>query len=316
MEGGEPIVIANAEGGRTTPSVVAFTQAPASAWSGSSPSVRPSSTRRTPSTRSSASWAAADDEVSTEAKQVPYKVVRPARTAASRSRSTARTTRPPADLGDDPAEAQDRRRGLPRREGHRRGHHRAGVLQRRAAPGDQGRRPDRRASTCCASSTSPPRPRSRTASTRRRTRRSLVFDLGGGTFDVSILEVGDGVFEVKSTNGDTHLGGDDFDRRIIDWLADEFKKDQGIDLSQGPLRPCSASRRPPRRRRSSSRPASGDRDQPAVHHRGRVRPEAPRDHAHPRQVRAAHRRPRRALPRPVRGRAQGRRPEPADSSTR
>jgi molecular chaperone DnaK len=58
----------------------------------------------------------------------------------------------------------------------------------------------------------------------------LVFDLGGGTFDVSVLDVGDGVFEVKSTNGDTHLGGDDYDRRIVDWLADEFKKDNGIDL--------------------------------------------------------------------------------------
>ncbi|HEV3086166.1 MAG TPA: molecular chaperone DnaK [Candidatus Elarobacter sp.] len=59
----------------------------------------------------------------------------------------------------------------------------------------------------------------------------LVWDLGGGTFDVSILEVGDGVFEVKSTNGDTHLGGDDYDKRIVDWLVGEFRKDQGIDLS-------------------------------------------------------------------------------------
>jgi molecular chaperone DnaK len=58
----------------------------------------------------------------------------------------------------------------------------------------------------------------------------LVFDLGGGTFDVSILEVGDGVFEVKATSGDTHLGGDDFDKRVVDWLADEFLRDQGIDL--------------------------------------------------------------------------------------
>jgi molecular chaperone DnaK len=57
-----------------------------------------------------------------------------------------------------------------------------------------------------------------------------VFDLGGGTFDISILEIGDGVFEVRSTNGDTHLGGDDFDQKIIDWLADEFKKQEGIDL--------------------------------------------------------------------------------------
>ncbi len=62
-----------------------------------------------------------------------------------------------------------------------------------------------------------------------------VFDLGGGTFDISILELGDGVFEVKSTNGDTHLGGDDFDQVIIDWLANEFKNDEGIDLRQDPM---------------------------------------------------------------------------------
>src|SRR5690606_11951416 len=57
-----------------------------------------------------------------------------------------------------------------------------------------------------------------------------VYDLGGGTFDISILEVGDGVFEVRSTNGDTYLGGDNFNERIINWIADEFKKESGIDL--------------------------------------------------------------------------------------
>jgi molecular chaperone DnaK len=62
----------------------------------------------------------------------------------------------------------------------------------------------------------------------------LVFDLGGGTFDVSVLEVGDGVVEVRSTSGDGHLGGDDFDKRVVDWLADEFKRDQGIDLRNDP----------------------------------------------------------------------------------
>lgn len=62
-----------------------------------------------------------------------------------------------------------------------------------------------------------------------------VFDLGGGTFDISILELGDGVFEVKSTNGDTHLGGDDLDHRIIDWLADEFMNDEGVDLRKDPM---------------------------------------------------------------------------------
>lgn len=63
----------------------------------------------------------------------------------------------------------------------------------------------------------------------------VVFDCGGGTHDVSVLELGDGVFEVKSTDGDTHLGGDDFDQRIIDWLADEFKSDEGIDLRKDPM---------------------------------------------------------------------------------
>ena len=65
---------------------------------------------------------------------------------------------------------------------------------------------------------------------KKKDERIAVYDLGGGTFDISILEIGEGVFEVKSTNGDTFLGGDDFDLRVIDWLVDEFKKDQGIDL--------------------------------------------------------------------------------------
>ena len=60
----------------------------------------------------------------------------------------------------------------------------------------------------------------------------MVWDLGGGTFDVSILEFGDGVFEVKATNGDTRLGGDDYDQRVVEWLVDQFRRDQGIDLSK------------------------------------------------------------------------------------
>ena len=67
---------------------------------------------------------------------------------------------------------------------------------------------------------------------KKKDERIAVFDLGGGTFDISILEIGEGVFEVKSTNGDTHLGGDDFDQRVIDFLADEFLREQGIDLRQ------------------------------------------------------------------------------------
>jgi molecular chaperone DnaK len=92
-----------------------------------------------------------------------------------------------------------------------------------------------------------------------------VYDLGGGTFDVSILEIGDGVFEVKSTNGDTFLGGEDFDMRLVGYLADEFKKDQGIDLRNDKLA-LQRSRKPPKRPRSSCL-LLPDRNQPALHHR-------------------------------------------------
>ncbi len=77
-----------------------------------------------------------------------------------------------------------------------------------------------------------------------------VYDLGGGTFDISILDIAEGVFKVKATNGDTFLGGEDFNQRIIDYLADEFKKQQGIDLRRDRL-PCNGSRRPPKKPRSS-----------------------------------------------------------------
>ena len=77
-----------------------------------------------------------------------------------------------------------------------------------------------------------------------------VYDLGGGTFDISILELGEGVFEVKSTNGDTHLGGDNFDEKIIDWLVEEFKSEQGMDLSKDP---ASVTKTKRIRRKSKSR---------------------------------------------------------------
>ena len=96
----------------------------------------------------------------------------------------------------------------------------------------------------------------------------LVFDLGGGTFDVSVLEIGDGVFEVKSTAGDNHLGGDNFDKAIVDWLVAEFKKRQGIDLQRRP----DGAAAPLRGRREGQDRAlddAGDADQPAVHHRRR-----------------------------------------------
>ena len=103
-----------------------------------------------------------------------------------------------------------------------------------------------------------------------------VYDLGGGTFDISILELGEGVFEVKATNGDTHLGGDDFDQRVIEWLLAEFKKDQGLDLSkdQQALQRLKEAAEKAKIELSST---ADDRDQPAVHHGGRLGPQAPRD---------------------------------------
>ena len=134
------------------------------------------------------------------------------------------------DLRDDPAQAEGGRRGLPGRA-----------------------RSPRPSSPCRPTSTTasarPPRTPARSPASRclriineptaaalaygldkKKDEKIAVYDLGGGTFDISILEIGEGVFEVKATNGDTHLGGDDFDQRVIDWIAEEFKKEHGIDL--------------------------------------------------------------------------------------
>ena len=97
-----------------------------------------------------------------------------------------------------------------------------------------------------------------------------VYDLGGGTFDISILELGDGVFEVKATNGDTHLGGDDFDQRVIDWLLAEFKKDQGIDLSKD-QQALQRLKEAAEKAKIELSLDGVDRDQPAVHHGRRDR---------------------------------------------
>ena len=98
----------------------------------------------------------------------------------------------------------------------------------------------------------------------------LVFDLGGGTFDVSVLEIGDGVFEVKSTHGDTHLGGDDWDQRVIDWLVKSFKDTDGVDLAPGQDGRAAAEGGG---REGQDRAVAGaaDHHQPAVHHRHRRR---------------------------------------------
>ena len=116
----------------------------------------------------------------------------------------------------------------------------------------------------------------------------LVFDLGGGTFDVSVLELGEGVFEVKSTNGDNHLGGDNFDKAVVDWMVAEFKRDQGIDLAADPM---ALQRLYEAAREGEDRALvdDDDADQPAVHHRDAGGAEAPRPAAHAREARGARR---------------------------
>jgi molecular chaperone DnaK len=111
----------------------------------------------------------------------------------------------------------------------------------------------------------------------------LVFDLGGGTFDVSILEIGDGVFQVKSTNGDNHLGGDNFDKAVVDWMVAEFKQSQGIDLANDPMAL--------QRLYEATLDHHAGRHQPAIRYRGCIGSEAPRPLAHAGQVRGAHARP-------------------------
>ena len=100
---------------------------------------------------------------------------------------------------------------------------------------------------------------------KKKTGTIAVYDLGGGTFDISILEIGDGVFEVKSTNGDTFLGGEDFDMRLVDYLCDEFQKEQGIDLRNDKLA-LAAPQGGGGKGQDRAVLDRADRDQPAVHH--------------------------------------------------
>src|SRR6476646_1803953 len=229
MEGGEPTVIPNAEGGRTTPSVVAFTKdgqrlvgTPAKRQAVTNPQNTVFSIKRFTGRKAS--------EVSEEQKIVPYEVV-------SGPNGDARVqagdkTFPPQEIS-------------------------AMILQKLKADAEAylGEPVTEAVVTVPAYFNNAQREATKDAGKiaglnvlriineptaaslaygldKESDQTILVFDLGGGTFDVSVLELGDGVFEVKSTAGDNHLGGDNFDKAIVDWMAGEFKKDQGIDLAQ------------------------------------------------------------------------------------
>jgi molecular chaperone DnaK len=229
MEGGQPTVVPNAEGGRTTPSIVAFTKSgerlvgtAAKRQAVTNPKHTVFSIKRFMGRKF--------EEVQQEIKRVPYEVVRAANGDAH-VKIGDKTYSPPeissmilqkmkadaeAFLGETitqavitvPAYFNDSQRQATKDAGRIAG---LEVLRIINEP---------------------------TASSlaygldKKKEEKVAVYDLGGGTFDISVLEIGDGVFEVKATNGDTHLGGDDFDQRIMDWLVAEFKKENGIDLSK------------------------------------------------------------------------------------
>jgi molecular chaperone DnaK len=231
MEGGDPVVIPNAEGNRTTPSVVAFTrngERLVGLTAKRQATINPENTFYSIKRFIGRNF----DETTIEREMVPFKVVKGSRNdvrvyAPATSKEYAPQeisamvlqklkTDAEAYLGEPvtravitvPAYFNDSQRQATKDAGKIAG---LEVLRIINEP------------TAAALAYSLDKKKDETI---------LVFDLGGGTFDVSVLEVGDGVVEVKATNGDTHLGGDDYDQRVVNWLIDEFRKDQGIDLSK------------------------------------------------------------------------------------
>ncbi len=231
MEGGEPVVIPNSEGGRTTPSVVAFTKdgerlvgQVARRQAITNPENTIFSIKRFMGRKGT--------EVTEEQKLVPYDV-------KTDAKGRVEVKVPNADKTFTPPEIS------------------AMILQKMKQTAEDylGMKVDQAVITVPAYFNDAQRQATKDAGKvaglevlriineptaaalaygldKKADEKIAVFDLGGGTYDISVLELGDGVFEVKSTNGDTHLGGDDFDQRIINWLVTEFKKDQGIDLSK------------------------------------------------------------------------------------
>ncbi len=232
MEGGSPIVIENSEGGRTTPSVVAFTKKddrlvgqPAKRQAVTNPESTVYSIKRFMGRKYG--------EVDQEIKEVPYKVTK-GKKGDVRIKVRDKSYTPPE------ISAMILQKIRQTAEAHLGGKVTDAVITVPAYFNDSQRQATKDAGKIAGLNVrriinEPTAAALAYGLDKQKDERIAVFDFGGGTFDISILELGEGVFEVKSTNGDTHLGGDDVDQILIDWMADEFKNAEGIDLREDPM---------------------------------------------------------------------------------
>ena len=233
MEGNEPVVIPNSEGRRTTPSIVAFTEN--GERKVGDPAKRQAITNPTNTVYSIKRFMGETyDQVKKEAERVPYDVVRG-------ENDTPRVKIDDKEYSPQEISAMILQKMKKTAEDYLGSEIKEAVITVPAYFSDSQRQATKEAGEVAGLEVkriiNEPTAAALAYGLEKKQKdlKVAVFDLGGGTFDISILELGDGVFEVKSTNGNTHLGGDDFDHAIIDWLAAEFQKDEGLDLKKDPM---------------------------------------------------------------------------------